>query len=206
VASGEPGTWPSSSQEDSSLLKIVVLGDSSQGGAYVLRLGAQSTVTMPFGRFRKGKLITIPRGELLYVGSALKGLSRRLIRHASRSGERSPHPIRAHMLELFPQIGLTKDGRTSLGEKRLRWHVDHLLDHEKVQLIQVFVLRSVTPLEKSMGQMLEREPATFVIERGLGANDFPGNTHLLGVHAPEGWWRSLPAKMEALMIKTAPLL
>lgn len=184
--------------EDGGLQKIVVLGDTSQGGAYVLRIRARSTVTMPFGRFRKGRLITIPQGELLYVGSALKGLSRRLIRHASRSEGRLPHPIRDLMLELFPQIGLGDGRRTNITEKKLHWHVDHLLDQEQVQLLQVFVLRTATPLEKSMGQLLEGETATFIIERGLGANDLPGNTHLLGVRAPENWWRSLPAKLETL--------
>jgi Uri superfamily endonuclease len=159
---------------------------------------------MPFGRFKKGTPITIPRGECLYVGSALIGLAQRLVRHASRSNAGSPHPIRALMLDLFPQIGLGSRHLVPVSGKRLHWHVDHLLDREQILLNQVFVLRGAGPLEASLGRILEREATTFIIERGLGANDIPGNTHLLGVRAPEAWWRSLPARLEAMLMDMPP--
>ena len=47
----------------------------------------------------------------------------------------------------------------------------------------------------ALAKWLEQDSHTQVIERGLGANDVPGNTHLLRVCADESWWRTLPAEL-----------
>ena len=78
---------------------IHIIGGKSQAGTYVLRIHLKENTTLQFGRFKKGKLISLPAGDYAYVGSALseKGatsLARRLIRHATRSGNKPPHTIR----------------------------------------------------------------------------------------------------------------
>jgi Uri superfamily endonuclease len=197
---GEPrGAAPSS--------PIVILGEHSQAGSYLLRIRVREELRLAFGRFKKGKVIPVPAGEYLYVGSALaqKGgvsLGRRLVRHATRTGDREPHALRAHMLALFPSLGLGTGDLLPRNGKRLHWNVDYLLDHEAAELAGVFVLRRGERLERELGQFLEQEPCTRIIERGLGANDVAGNTHLLRVEAEEAWWRRLPERlMEAMGVR-----
>jgi Uri superfamily endonuclease len=185
--------------------RIVVRGSDTQAGSYLLRMRVSEDLSLSFGRFNRGKEIAVPAGEYVYVGSALaaKGgvsLGRRLVRHATRSGTKPPHAIRAAMLELFQTIRLGSGDLRPRGGKRLFWNVDHLLDHEVVEIAGIFVLRSELRLEREMGQLLEQEPCTRVIERGLGANDVPGNTHLLRVDADESWWLSLPEKLQCLLL------
>ena len=90
---------------------IRIIGDDSQAGTYVLRIRLKENTTLQFGRFKKGKLISLPIGDYIYVGSALseKGatsLARRLIRHATRSGDKPPHVIREKMMNQFAECGL----------------------------------------------------------------------------------------------------
>jgi Uri superfamily endonuclease len=56
-------------------------------------------------------------------------------------------------------------------------------------------IRSPERLEDRLAKWLEQDSNTQVIERGLGANDVPGNTHLLRVQADETWWASLAATL-----------
>lgn len=78
---------------------IHIIGDDSQAGTYILGIRLKENTTLQFGRFKKGKRISLPTSDYVYVGSALseKGatsLARRLIRHATRSGDKPPHAIR----------------------------------------------------------------------------------------------------------------
>ena len=176
---------------------IVIIGDESQAGTYILRIRLKKDTTLRFGRFKKGKLISLPAGEYAYVGSALaeKGatmLARRLIRHATRSGDRRPHRIRETMLRRFAECGLGDANLLPRRGKTLHWNVDFLLDLSSAELVGVVAIRSRNRLEGRLAKQLEEDPHTGVIERGLGANDVPGNTHLLHVSATEGWWASLP--------------
>ncbi len=177
---------------------ITVLGDDSLGGAYVLRLQALESTAVQFGRFRGGKPIEIPAGEYVYVGSAMRGMGRRLVRHASRTDSSNPHPIRAEMLARFTEIGLLPGQERPFPPKRLHWHVDYLLEMDAVTLTHVIILRSQKRLETAVARYLLQQPETFIIEPGLGANDIPGNTHLLGVRADEAWQRTLPYNLAAL--------
>ena len=71
-----------------------------------------------------------------------------------------------------------------------------------MELIGVFIIRTETRLERELGQLLEQDACTQVIEKGLGANDVPGNTHILRVpisDRDEAWWRSLPDKLNRLL-------
>ena len=73
---------------------ILIIGNDSQAGTYILRIRLKENTTLKFGKFKKGKLISLPAGDYVYIGSALsqKGstsLARRLIRHATRSNHKS---------------------------------------------------------------------------------------------------------------------
>ena len=176
---------------------IVIIGDESRAGTYILRIRLEKDTTLRFGRFKKGKLISLPAGEYAYVGSALaeKGatmLARRLIRHATRSGDQRPHRIRETMLRLFAECGLGDGNLLPRRDKTLHWNVDFLLDLPSAELVGISAIRSPERLEDRLAKQLEEDPHTGVIERGLGANDVPGNTHLLHVRAKEAWWTSLP--------------
>ena len=50
-------------------------------------------------------------------------------------------------------------------------------------------------LEAQLGQFIMRDATTSIIEPGLGANDVPGNTHILRVVADEVWWADLPDRL-----------
>ena len=175
---------------------IRIMGDDSQAGSYVLRIRLKKNTTLQFGRFKKGKLISLPVGDYLYVGSALseKGatsLARRLIRHATRNGDKPPHAIREKMINQFAECGLGSGDLLPRRGKTLHWNVDFLLDLQSAELINIFAIRSHERLENRIAKQLERDPHTDVIERGLGANDAPGATHLLRVQADSTWWMSL---------------
>jgi Uri superfamily endonuclease len=177
--------------------QIVVLGGGSQAGSYLLRVRLASDLLLAFGRFKGGKVIDVPAGEYLYVGSALAirggvSLARRLVRHATRTGERPPHAIRSEMLVEFARLGLGAGELLPRNGKTLFWNVDHLLDREEAELAGVIALRCDRRLERELGQFVGQDPVTEVIERGLGANDVPGNTHLLRLHAEDDWWSALP--------------
>jgi Uri superfamily endonuclease len=103
------------------------------------------------------------------------------------------------MLEQFPQVGLGIGALRPPEAKRLRWNVDHLLDRLSVELIAAYLLRLPERVERELGQLLQKDSATQVFERGLGANDVPGNTHILRVHGGEAWWQELPEKLADFM-------
>jgi Uri superfamily endonuclease len=168
---------------------IVVLGDEGQqGGVYLLRLRAAEPLAVRFGRFRGGAAVAVPAGEAVYVGSARRGLAPRLLRHASRASGQ-PHPIRAQMLDEFAAVGLGAL-RVPAG-KKLRWHVDYLLEETAVILTHALLIRTAALLEEPLARWLVAQPQTRLIAPGLGASDAgPGgaSAHLLAVAAPEEWW------------------
>lgn len=189
---------------------LVFLGDgSSLGGTYVLRIRVQSPVNISFGKFRGGKRILFLPSDYAYVGSALaqRGatcLARRLVRHATRTNKQTPHPIQAVMQTIFAQNGMGHGDLRPANGKRFHWHVDYLLDQACVELIGAYVIRSPLPIEAKLGRLLAADPGTKVVEPGLGASDIPGNTNLLAVRN-KNWWRSLPAKVETILIRNAAI-
>ena len=174
---------------------IVIIGNESRAGTYILRIRLKKDTTLRFGRFKKGKLISLPAGEYAYVGSALaeKGattLARRLVRHATRSGDQHPHRIRETMLHRFAECGLGNGNLLPQRGKTLHWNVDFLLELEAAELVGVFAIRSRKRLEGRLAKQLEEDPHTGVIERGLGgercAGQYPpitrqGNGGVVGI-------------------------
>ena len=196
--------------------KFCCWGSESQGGTYLLRLTVSQPLAVRFGRFQSGRLIDVPSGDYLYAGSALaqKGptsLARRLLRHASRSDPQSSHAIRAAMLQLFPQLALGPIPLQSPTAKKLRWHVDFLLDEAAVDLTAVYLIRhtkkSLTQRNRSAERKLETAVARWLttlpdispLVAGLGATDDPGETHLLRVTAVLDWWQTFPQHLTAFL-------
>ena len=176
---------------------FVFLGGDSQGGSYILRIRLAEHAALAFGGFKRGKILELSAGEYVYVGSATSkngaaSLANRLVRHATRSGRKRPHGIRGEMLRRFSSIGLDNGNLKPTGQKNLHWNIDHLLDLPAADLTGACIIRTPDCLERRLGQFLERDPQTVVVEKGLGANDVPGNTHLLGLKAGDAWWASLP--------------
>lgn len=176
--------------------KIIVIGENTQAGTYILRILLQRDINLKFGRFKKGKIIHLPDGVYTYVGSALseKGatsLARRLVRHATRTGEKPAHIIRDVMLCRFHEIGLGPPDPLPKNGKKLFWNIDHLLDLDIVEINNVIAIRSTKKLEKNIAEYLENDPETQIIEKSLGANDSPKNTHVLHVPDHEQWWLTL---------------
>ncbi len=180
---------------------ITLLGSgATQSGTYVLRIQVKENLALAFGRFKRGKIISVPLGEYVYIGSALgeKGavtLARRLVRHATRSSDHPPHAIRAHMLALF-ELGtgdlLPKRAKT------LFWNIDYLLNQPAAELTYIVAIRCPQRLETPIARFIEDEPCTHIVEKGLGANDVAGSTHLLRVEADDKWWRELPERLAKL--------
>ena len=187
---------------------IRIIGNDSQAGTYILRIHLKENTTLKFGRFKKGKLISLPIGDYVYIGSALseKGatsLARRLIRHATRSGDKPPHPIRKKMINRFSECGLGPRDLLPKRGKTLHWNIDFLLDLPSAELVNIFAIRSTERLENRLAKWLEQDPHTEIIEPGLGANDAPGATHLLGVRANSPWWASLADKVKIVLEENA---
>lgn len=183
------------------------LGGASRGGTYLLRMEVAAPLRVRFGRFRQGQPLALPAGSYLYVGSALaqKGhasLARRLLRHATRSGERPFHPIRAQMVRLFPQVGLADAPLRPPPAKKLHWHVDYLLDETAVSLTHVIILRRPQPLETAVAQMLLADTAVTTPIPGLGAQDHPHATHLVRVPGDAAWQEALPARLLTLLARS----
>ena len=189
-----------------SIPKIIVIGENTEAGTYILRILLQTDIDLKFGRFKKGKIIHLPQGVYTYVGSALseKGatsLARRLVRHATRSGEKPPHVIRDDMLNRFQEIGLGPNNPVPKNRKKLFWNIDHLLDLDIVDIMNVIAIRSTDRLESNIAEYLENDPYTQIIEKSLGANDSPKNTHVLHVNADEQWWLSLSNNLKNRYLK-----
>jgi Uri superfamily endonuclease len=184
--------------------KVEIIGTEGMGGTYLLRIYLQKDTRPAFGRFQRGNLFTIPKGFYIYIGSALNprgatSLAPRLLRHATRSAGRPPHPIREILLKELHEIGLGSKNLKPPNTKKLFWNIDHLLDLEDAELVGVLVIRNPIRLEAEIGYWLAADPSTEVIMRGLGANDVPGGTHILRVIGDESWWEGLSGQITTLL-------
>ncbi|RKU10982.1 DUF123 domain-containing protein [Candidatus Poribacteria bacterium] len=181
--------------------KIFIIGENSQAGTYVLRIRLKEAIELQFGRFKKGKLISLPAGDYTYVGSALseKGatsLARRLVRHATRSEGKPPHAIREEMLKQFRKCSLGPRDPLPKNGKKLFWNIDFMLDLELAKIINVIAIRSSERLENKIAEFLEHNAGTQIIEKSLGANDAPRYTHILRVNADDTWWASIAENIQ----------
>lgn len=176
--------------------KILIIGENTQAGTYILRIRLRESIKLKFGRFKKGKLILLPAGDYTYVGSALSeqgstSLARRLVRHATRSGNKPPHAIREYMIKEFNKFQLGPPNPLPKSGKNLFWNIDYLLDLETSEIINIIAIRSTERLENTISEFLESNCHTQIIEKSLGANDSPQHTHILSVNDDDNWWKSI---------------
>lgn len=162
-------------------------GDSGTMGAYVLLVRVANSLSIAFGRFREGHPIAVLAGAYVYAGSArghgATSLAGRLLRHATRSGGRPPHAIRDDLAARLAAAGLVAPLPPA---KRLRWHVDYLLDEPAAEIRGVWAIRAAVPLEAALARWLASQPGVVPLAPGLGASDDPGQTHLLRVISSAG--------------------
>ncbi|MEW6754190.1 MAG: DUF123 domain-containing protein [Candidatus Latescibacterota bacterium] len=200
---------------------VILLGDPTcTAGTYLLRVRLSRAARVAFGRFAGGRRLLLPAGEYAYVGSAMgargsASLGCRLLRHATRTGDRPPHALRGELALRLQQAGLLRRSAGAAGAaldageqpetgasravrpKRLRWHVDYLLDHRAASLRGVIVWRWRVRLEGPLAAWLVRQPGTRPVAPSLGAGDDPGQTHLLAVPADDEWWSAVAARWAA---------
>jgi len=178
---------------------VLVVGDESLGGTYLLRMRVAQNIEVRFGRFQGGEPVLIPRGEMLYLGSAMRGLASRVLRHALRSGDKPAHGLYEPLLAEMKTVGLINACTEQClsnrfrppTQKKLHWHIDYLLDETAVMLTHAIFIRSHERLEGELGAWLLAEEETAVLAPGLGASDLKGHTHLLKVQANEIWWQKI---------------
>lgn len=162
-----------------------IFGDQMCGGSYVLRMRVDRPTRVSFGQFMAGRPIGVIPGTYVYVGSAMgrwQSLGRRLARHATRSVASRPYAIREEIARLFGQ------GVLPQGEKRLRWHIDYMLDCGVVDLTDILGVCSPVRLEGAIADLLLNDASARVFAPGLGASDHPGKTHILQVPNGNTWW------------------
>ena len=183
---------------------ITILGDNEQSGAYLLRMSVRRDVAVRFGRFQGGRPILVPKGELLYVGSAMAQqgsmtLARRLLRHATRRDEENPQHIQGAMLKAVEDVELGTVQLKPPDRKKLFWNVDYLLEEDVVDLSHVVIIRTRSKFEDELAQFLEAEPKSSALAKGLGAHDSHGRTHILIFRETADWWQQLPTRLEGLI-------
>jgi Uri superfamily endonuclease len=158
-------------------------------------------LSFSFGSFRGGELLQVERGTHAYVGSAMgrngsASLTRRLLRHATRSAGKPAHPIRDELLDAFRRHSQNSACSLTLpAGKRLHWHVDYLLDQPTVDLTDVLAVRCTARLETALADLLLADPNVRPVALGLGASDAPGKTHLLKTPANAQWWHALASRV-----------
>ena len=181
---------------------ITVLGSKSNGGTYILKINLKESLSLSFGGFLGGKSILLPQGNYLYIGSALKqkgssSLAYRLVRHASRASG-SPHLIQSNLIRFFNDHKMSSSEIKAPVKKTLHWNIDYLLERPEAEIVGAIILRSVISMESQWSRKLEREKEIEIIEKGLGANDTPSETHLLKLHSSNNWWKDLPLRLSQL--------
>jgi len=169
---------------------ITFQGDASQSGTYLLWMLARRETSVSFGRFQGGRPIAIPAGWYAYVGSAMgqrgaSALAGRLLRHVTRTGDKSPHAIRAALAAECVRVGLGAPGLQPPTAKRLHWHIDYLLDEIEVEIVRIMVIRAVARLEGALARQLSALPGVVPLAPGLGASDARGESHLLRCSDPD---------------------
>ncbi|NJN83374.1 MAG: DUF123 domain-containing protein [Caldilineaceae bacterium] len=180
-----------------------VVGAPIPCGAYILLIAIESTFAATIGRLSQGRLLTFPAGAYLYVGSAmgLRGsatLGWRLLRHASRAAGQPAQPIREDLRQTLIEHSMVAAETTSPATKRLRWHIDFLLDRREAKLTHVFALRCNQRREDELAQLLAAESDSQPFLPGFGASDAPGASHLFTLAADEDLTARLPAIMAEL--------
>lgn len=183
---------------------VTIIGNNHQGGTYIQKIMVEKPLQIQIGKFMGGKQIKFAAGQYLYVGSALAttgatSLAHRILRHLTRSDGKPPHKIRDHTISAFSAHAIGSVDLIPPAKKTLFWNIDYLLEQKHVSLSNLLIIRSPKRIEGIITKLLEEDPHTSVIEKGLGANDLPGRTNLLCIAADEQWWITLITRLESLI-------
>ena len=117
-------------------------------GAYCLCIRVQEDTTLRVGALGN---ITFPKGQYVYVGSALNSLEPR---------------IKRHML-------------TSTGDHKVtHWHIDYLLKESDISIQEIYVLETVEKLECDIGEKIADWGKPI---KGFGCSDCRCVSHLYNV-------------------------
>lgn len=155
---------------------LTFFGDRVLGcGTYLLHICVKTDLSIQYGRFHQGQPIETPAGQYLYIGSALgrKGgasLPHRLLRHTTRAAG-PPHPIGQALADAFQM--------EAPAAKRLRWHVDYLVEETAVAIHHITIIQNRQRLESDIARILTNLPECRPLAPGLGATDDPGLSHIL---------------------------
>ena len=82
--------------------------------------------------------------------------------------------------------------------------MDYLLEPDEAALTAAYIIRSPVPLERELAGLLQEDPATAVVARGLGASDAAPGTHLFRVGAGPAWWAGLRGRLVCLWESCPP--
>lgn len=180
---------------------LTIFGASCKSGTYLLLIELVEPCRMAFGNFRKGEMFSLSAGMYLYVGSALGNrsgypLARRLIRHASRSGNNPPHAMRQTLLHYF---STTCNTTFTPSPKKLCWHVDYLLEQPHATLSEVVIIQSPLRLEHTLATLLRLMPDISIIAPHLGAQDYHDSSHLLRLSNREALFELLQHAIPAML-------
>ena len=184
-------------------MQFTTFGNKSRQGSYLLLIDLRTPVGVSFGRFMGAREIPLDRGSYLYVGSALGSrpgsfpLASRLLRHASRSGERPPHALRENLMRHFRSTGFEQKRERS--SKRLHWHIDYLLDLPEAELAHIVMVTGPSRLEHRLAVLAASMPGVSPVAEGLGAQDATTGTHLFKVDDPEELLERLKMTLPGLL-------
>ncbi len=187
------------------MTKFTIFGNKYRMGSYIIltRVGAPSRVA--FGRFRKGEFLTIPEGSYLYIGSALgtskngASLAARVLRHATRSDDRAPHSIRVGLLKILKNEGIATENTTAPPAKKVRWHIDYLLDLPQAEISHILLIRSPIRLENQLSELLESIEESSLLAPRLGAQDTRNSTHILRISDEKSILKLLAQKIPGMI-------
>jgi Uri superfamily endonuclease len=149
-------------------------------GAYLLLIDVTRPCALVFGRYNGGRPVVVQSGQILYIGSAggspqQPRLAQRILRHLTRSAGAPPHWLREPFAAYCRQTSEVAPPRS----KRLRWHIDYLLDLPDVSVSAVWMARGGRIGEEGLYTALHATGHTLPVAPGLGASDHRRATHLL---------------------------
>jgi Uri superfamily endonuclease len=182
-------------------MQFTTFGNKSRQGSYLLLIDLSAPVQVSFGRFMGGREIPLDRGCYLYVGSALGSrpgsfpLASRLLRHASRSGERPPHALRERLVQQLESSGF--EPKRGISCKRLHWHIDYLLDIPEAELAHIVMVMGPSRLEHPLAELVASTPGASPVAERLGAQDAAAGTHLFRIDNPAELLERLKAGIES---------
>ncbi|MEI8187227.1 MAG: DUF123 domain-containing protein [Chlorobiaceae bacterium] len=168
-----------------SVSQFTIFGNKTPMGSYILFIRVSSSIQLAFGLFQQSRLFTVPEGDYLYIGSALgktgNPLARRLTRHASRSGDKPPHEIRAAIINIFSGHGAARNCVLEPADKKLHWHIDYLLEQSEAEITHIAMIQHPEKLEDKLSEFLASLHGTSPLAPRLGAQDTRNSSHILSL-------------------------